>query len=183
MWAEPSEGDASGPVDQNRFRTSTNAVVPMPSTVRSYALLAVRVVLVSGGLLGAALTVYTLATMPPAEPDEGFVTGLAYFFGSIIFVLAAGAASLGVVLPTLVGADDPIGFNRWQRLLLKAAATLVGGGFLLGLAYGLATELQYGFFLWLATIALGVVLVCVAVGWRVVEAVVGALLELGSGVA
>lgn len=151
----------------------------MPSSLRAHALPAVRAVLVGGGLLIAGATVYQLATMPPAPPDsDGFVTGLAYLFGSIIFVLAVGASSLGVVLPTVVGAGDPLGFNRWQRLLLKAAAGLVGGGFLLGLAFGLATELQYGLFLWLATIVLGVLVVSVTVGWRAVEALVTGLVRL-----
>lgn len=154
----------------------------MSSTLRDYALTAIRVVLIAAGLLVAAAIVYGLATMPPAPPDsDGFVSGLAYLFGSIIFVLALGVAGLGVVLPSLVGADDPVGFGRGQRLLLKAAAVMVGGGFVLGLAFGLLTELQYGFFLWLLTILLAVLVVVVTVGWRLVELTVAAAARIVGG--
>lgn len=148
----------------------------MSPALRGYALLALRGVLVGGGLLVAAGIVYGLATMPPDPPNsDGFVTGAAYLFGTIVFVLAVGAASLGVVLPTLLGADDPLGFGRWQRRLLKAAAALGGVGFLVGLAFGLLTQLQYGFLLWLVFVFLGTLAVCLAVGWRLLEVVASAL--------
>lgn len=148
----------------------------MPSPLRTYALNALRAVLVGGGLFVAGGIVYGLATMPPDPPEsDGFVTGAAYFFGTIVFVLALGAAGLGLALPSLLGADDPLGFGRWQCRLFKAAGVLAGGGFLLGLAFGLVTELQYGFFLWLLTVFLGILVVCLAVGWRLLQVVVSVL--------
>lgn len=145
----------------------------MPSAIRGYVLLGGRALLVASGLLVAGGTVYGLATMPaPPAGSDGFVTGLAYLFGSVVVVLGLGAASLGVVLPTAVGVDDPAGFGRGQRLLLKAAAGLIGGGLLLGLAFGFATELQFGLFLWLAFVVLGVLVVLVAIGWRSLEVAV-----------
>lgn len=145
----------------------------MPSTLREHALLAVRVVLVGGGLLVAAGTVYGLATMPPAPPNsEGFVQGMAYLFGSVIAALALGVATIGVVLPSVLGADDAVGFGRGQRLLLKGAAGLIGGGFIVALALGLLTELQFGLLLWLALLPLAALVAAVAVVWRAIESLV-----------
>lgn len=146
----------------------------MPSTLREYAVLAVRFLLVGGGLLVAGGTVYGLATMPPAPPNgDGFVEGLAYLFGSMIVALGLGAATVGLVLPTALGADDPIGFGRGQRLLLKGAGLVVGGGFLVALAVGIYTELQFGLLLWLALLPIAAVVAALAVIWRGLEALVG----------
>lgn len=154
----------------------------MPSTQRGHLLGTARVVLVVGGVGFAVATVLALASMEPAPPDsEGFVTGLAYVFGSVIVVLAVGAAGLGVALPSIVGADDSLGFTGGQRVLLKAAGVLGAGGFLLGLAVGLASELQFGFLLWLVTIVLGVLVVCLAVFWRLAEAIVHGLAQVATG--
>lgn len=154
----------------------------MPSTTRGYVLGAVRVVLGVAGLGVAAATILALVTLPPAPPNsEGFVRGLTYVFGVVIVVLALGAAGLGVALPSMLGTDDVLGFSAGQRLLLKGAAALVGGGFLLGLAVGFATELQYGFLLWLVIVVLAVLVVCVAVLWRLAAAVVRVLARIVAG--
>jgi hypothetical protein len=147
----------------------------MPSSVRGYALAAVRVVLVGGGGLVGLGVLVGLATMPPPPPgSDGFVSGLAYIFGGAIAVFALGAAALGVALPTLLGTDDRLGFGRFQRLALKAAGALFGGGLLVGLAFGLATEMQFGVFVWLVAILLSIVVVVATVGWRLGEVVVTA---------
>lgn len=154
----------------------------MPSTARETALAVARVVLVVAGLGVVAATVLTLVSMPPSPPEsDGFVRGLAWIFGSVIVVLALGAAALGVALPSILGTDDSLGFGRGQRVLLKAAAVLGGGGFLLGLAVGFTSELQFGFLVWLSTIVLGVLVVCLAVVWRLAEAVVGGLARVVTG--
>lgn len=145
----------------------------MPSKLGPYLLLAVRALLVVVGVAVAAATVHSLATMPPAPPDsDGFVHGMAFFFGSIIVIFALGAAGLGVVLPSVLGTDDRLGFGGGQRALLKTAGGFFAGGFLLGLLFGLVTELQFGLFLWLFAIVLGVILICAAVAWRLLEAAV-----------
>lgn len=151
----------------------------MPSTRRRYALTAVRILLAGGGLVVAIATIHALATLSPPPPgSDGFVTGMAFLGGSVLVVLAAGAASLGVVLPTVLGAADPLGFGRGQRRLLKGAAGTAGGGFLLGLAVGLASELQYGLILWLGLLLLATLVVCLAVAWRAAEAAVGGVRRL-----
>lgn len=146
----------------------------MPSTIREHAIAAVRVVLVGGGLLVAAGTVYGLATMPSSPPaGDGFVQGLAYLFGAMIVAVALGAATLGIVLPSALGTADPIGFGRGQRLLLKGAGGIIGVGFLVALAVGLLTELQFGLLLWLALLSLAALVAALAVLWRVAEALLG----------
>lgn len=142
----------------------------MPSDLRTYVIHIIRILLVGGGLAFAGMTVYQLATMSLAPPkSDGFLTGLAFFFGSIIFVLAVGAVSLGIVLPSILGSSDPLGFNRWQRMALKGAAGMIFGGFLLALGFGILTQLQFGFFLWLAIIILATIVVVITVLWRALE--------------
>ncbi|WP_435180778.1 hypothetical protein [Halorussus sp. AFM4] len=151
----------------------------MSSSPKSTLLTVVRVLLVGLGVGIAALTVTELATMPPPPPDsDGFAHGMAALFGGVIIVLSLGLAAVGVSLPAVLGRDDRLGFNRWQRLALKAASALVGGGIVVGLALGLVVGLQYGVILWLGLVALAVCVVCAALAWRFAEAVVGLLSRL-----
>ena len=140
-----------------------------------FALLAgIRVVLVLVGVGIAALTVNALLAMPPPPPDgDGFAHGMAALFGGVIVVLTLGLAAVGVSLPALLGRDDRLGFNRWQRLALKGAGALIGGGILVGLAFGLLAGLQYGIILWLGLVALAVCVVCATLAWRLAEVLVG----------
>lgn len=152
----------------------------MPSNSKSMLLTAVRVVLVFAGVGIAAATVFTLASMPPPPPDsDGFAHGMAAIIGSIIVVLTLGIAAVGVSLPTLLGRDDRLGFNRYQRLALKGAGTLIGGGFVVSLVIGLLAGLQYGFVLWLGLVVLATVVVCVTLVWRLSEALVRLLVRTG----
>ncbi|WP_137286344.1 hypothetical protein [Halorussus salinisoli] len=143
----------------------------MPSSTKSALLTVVRVGLVAVGVGIAATTTLELASMPPPPPDsDGFAHGMAGIVGGVIIVLTLGLAAVGVSLPTLLGRDDRLGFNRWQRLSLKGAGVLIGGGIAVGLAYGLVTELQYGIVLWLGLVALATFVVSATLVWRLAEA-------------
>ncbi|UPV73385.1 hypothetical protein M0R89_12615 [Halorussus limi] len=145
----------------------------MPSNVKSALFAAVRVVFVCVGVGVAAAIVLELASMPPPPPEsDGFAHGMAAIVGGIIIVLALGLAAVGVSLPALLGRDDRLGFNRWQRLALKGAGVLIGGGIVVGLAFGFVTQLQLGIVLWLGLVALATVVVCATLVWRVAEVVV-----------
>ncbi|WP_128477924.1 hypothetical protein [Halorussus pelagicus] len=145
----------------------------MPSNVKSTLVAAVRVVLVCVGVGVAAATVFTVASMPPPPPEsDGFAHGMAAIIGGIVVVLTLGLAAVGVSLPALLGRDDRLRFNRWQRLALKGAGVLIGGGIAVGLAFGVVTQLQYGIVLWLGLVALATVVVCATLVWRVTEVVV-----------
>lgn len=151
----------------------------MPSNAKSAFLASIRVVFVLVRVGIAALTVRELATMPPPPPDsDGFAHGMAALFGGVIVVLTLGLAAVGVSLPALLGRDDRLGFNRWQRLALKGAGALIGGGILVGLAFGLLAGLQYGIILWLGLAVLAVCVVCATLAWRLAEVVVGLLSRL-----
>lgn len=148
----------------------------MPSSTKSALLTVVRVVLVGVGVGVAAMTVLRLAAMPPPPPDsDGFAHGMAGIIGGVIIVLTLGLAAVGVSLPALLGRDDRLGFNRWQRIALQGAGGLIGGGVVVGLAYGFITELQYGIILWLGLVALATCVVCATLVWRLVEVLVGLL--------
>lgn len=155
----------------------------MPSRKKSVLLAAVRVAFVVGGVGIAVATVLELAAMPPPPPDsDGFAHGMAAIIGSVIIVLSLGLAAVCVILPTLLGRDDPLGFNRWQRLALKGAGGLIGGGIVVGLAYGFITELQYGIILWFVLVTLAVCVVGATLVWRLAEALVRLLLRtVGEG--
>jgi hypothetical protein len=145
----------------------------MPSTAREYAVRALRAVLVGGGLLFAVGVAYTLLTLEQPPPgSDGFVTGLAYVFGGAVLLLALGATGLGVALPSILGTDDALGFGRSQRLVLKAAGVLFVGGFLVGVGVAATVGFQFGLLSWFVAIVFGVLAVGVALGWRLVEAVV-----------
>ena len=148
----------------------------MPSNRLSALVTAVRVALAVAGVGVAAATTFELATMPPPPPgSDGFVHGMAAIVGSVVIVLGLGLAALSVVLPALLGRDDPLGFNRYQRLALKAAGVLVVGGFVVGLAFGLLTILPFGVLLWLAFVALAALVVAATLAWRLGEVLVGRL--------
>lgn len=157
----------------------------MPSSEKSAVATAVRAVLFVGGVGVAAATAYELATMPPPPPDsDGFAHGMAAIFGSAIIVVSLGLATVSVVLPSVLGRDDPLGFNRWQRLALKGAGVLIGGGFVLGMAYGFITIPPFGVILWLVFVALAAVVVGATLVWRLGEVLFGHLSRsAGEGVA
>lgn len=148
----------------------------MPSSTWSALLAAVRAAFVALGVGAAAATVLGLASMPPPPPEsDGFVRGMAVIAGGAITVLSLGLAALGVSLPALLGRDDPLGFGRWQRRALKGAGVLVAGGAVVGLAFGLATELQYGVVLWFGLAAVAICVVCATLAWRLAGALLGLL--------
>jgi hypothetical protein len=142
----------------------------MPSSKTAALLTAVRVVLVAAGVVIATATVLELAAMPPPPPDsDGFAHGMAAIIGGTIIVLTLGIAAVGVILPTLLGRQDPLGFGERQRLALKGSGALIGGGIVVGLIYGLVTELQYGIVLWFGFVLLAVCVVCATLAWRLAE--------------
>jgi hypothetical protein len=155
----------------------------MPSNKTAVLLTGFRVVLLGAGITVAAATVLELAAMPPPPPEsDGFAHGMAAIIGGTIILLSLGLAAIGVVLPTLLGRDDPLGFGGRQRFALKGAGRLIGGGILVGLAYGFVTELQYGIILWFGFVAIAVCVVCATLAWRLAEALVGLLQRaLGRG--
>jgi len=139
----------------------------MPSNAKSVLLGAVRVVFVGLGVGIATLTVLELISMPPPPPEsDGFAHGMAAIIGGIIVVLTLGLAAVGVSLPALLGRDDPLGFGRWQRLALKGAGALIGGGFVVALATDFVSGLQYGLLLWLGLVAVAALVVAVTLVWR-----------------
>lgn len=141
----------------------------MPSWKRS-VLTVVRVGLVIVGIGLAGITTGWLLTMPPPPPDsDGFAHGMAALVGSVIIVTSLGIATISVVLPTVLGRTDPLGFTRWQRHLLRAAGLLLGGGFVLGIAYGYVKMLPSGLLLWLGFVLLAAGIVCVTLAWRLAE--------------
>jgi hypothetical protein len=148
----------------------------MPSSKLPVLLTAVRVLFVGLGVAVAAATILELAAMPPPPPkSDGFAHGMAAIIGGIVIVLTLGLAAVGVSLPALLGRDDRLGFNRWQRLALKGAGVLIGGGVVVGgVAYGLVAELS-GIVLGLGLVALAVCVVGATLVWRLVE-VLGRLL-------
>ncbi len=158
----------------------------MPSNWKSALLTAVSVVRVGLAVAGvsvAAATVLYLASMPPPPPDsDGFAHGMAGFFGGLILVVSLGVASVSVVLPTVLGRDDPLGFDRRQRLALKGAGVLIGGGFVVAFAYGFVTNFLSGALLWLMLVALATVVVCATLVWRLGAVLVRVLFRtLGEG--
>lgn len=142
------------------------------STVWNGSLLtSVRIGLV---ILGGGVTVLTvryLATLPPPPPgSDGFAHGMAALFGGAIILGSLGVATATIILPTLLGRDDPLGFNRWQRLALKGAGGLIGLGIVVAVVGGLNEV-----FLLLGTVVLAFGVVCTILAWRFVEIVSGRL--------
>lgn len=103
---------------------------------------------------------------PPPESD-GFAHGMAAVIGGAIILLSLGPATLLIVTPTVLGREDPLGFNRRQRIALKAAGGLVGLGVIIALVAGLN-----GVVLLLALLLLAFGVVCATLIWRFGEVVV-----------
>jgi len=148
----------------------------MPSRTVSKAITAVRALLVAAGVAVAALTVLKLATMPPPPPDsDGFAHGMAALVGGLVIAVSLGVAAVSVVLPSLLGRADPLGFNRWQRRVLQAAGLLVVGGLVVSLAYGLLTDLLLAGVLWFGLVVVAILGVAVTLAWRLGEVIVARL--------
>ena len=145
----------------------------MPRSNLSALLTAVRTLLVVAGVGVAAAVVYELATMPPPPPNsDGFAHGMAGFFGGLAILVSLGVAAVSVVLPSLLGREDPLGFDRRQRLALRGAGVLLGGGLLVGLAYGSLAGLLEGLLVLFLFVALGAVVVGATLVWRLGEVAV-----------
>ena len=65
-----------------------------------------------------------------------------------------------------------------MRRCLQGAGGLFVGGFVVGLATGLLTELQFGLLLWLVAIVTAVLVVSCVLIWRLFEVFVTALVRL-----
>ena len=142
----------------------------MPSSKLSTVLTAARAVLFVVGVGVAGATAFELATMPPPPPGgDGFAHGMAAIFGGLILVASLGVAAVSVVLPAVLGRDDPLGFDRYQRLALKAAGVLVGGGFVVGPASGFLGRLSEGLVLLVLFVTLGAVVAGATLLWRLGE--------------
>lgn len=102
---------------------------------------------------------------------------MAAIIGTIIIVLSLGLAAVAGSLPSVIGLDHLLGFTRSQRIVLKGAAGLIVGGFLIALLYGFFAGLQFGIVLWLAIVALATTLVGITVVWRLTESVIGILVR------
>jgi len=151
----------------------------MTADKRRYVVTAIRALLVLTGAVVTVAVLYSFSAMPTASSSgDDFVRGLSYLFGSVFFVLALGGAGLGIALPSLLGADDALAFDRWQRRCLQGAGGLFVGGFVVGLATGLLTELQFGLLLWLVAIVTAVLVVSCVLIWRLFEVFVTALVRL-----
>lgn len=140
----------------------------MSSDTIATILTAVRVGLVIFGAGVTTLTVLYLASMPPPPPgSDGFAHGMAGLFGGGIILLSLGLATISIILPTMLGRDDPLGFNGWQRLAIKVAGGMIGLGVVVALVDGLN-----GVFLLLALLVLAFGVVCATLVWRFVEVVI-----------
>lgn len=126
---------------------------------------AVRVCLVIVGAIFTALTVLYLASMPSPPPgSDGFAHGMAGFFGGVIILASLSLATLSIILPTLLGLDDPLGFNARQRLALKGVGGVMGLGIAISIVFGLT-----GVVLLILLLVLGFGVVCSILGWRFIE--------------
>lgn len=140
-------------------------------TFARYGLLAVRLVLVGGGVGLSAVAVRALLSVPPASSGgDGFVTGGAYLLWGALSVVSAGFVGFGVALPTLLRADDSLGFDHAQRVVLKLSGSILVSGVVAG-GVGLAANSLFGMLLSLLVVLCGVLGVCLVVGWRLGEVV------------
>lgn len=137
----------------------------MSSLTKVTTAIRVAVVIFAAGI--SILTVLYLASMPPPPPEsDGFAHGMAAAIGGGIILLSLGLATISIITPTLLGREDPLGFNRRQRIALKAAGGLIG----LGLVIALVTGLN-GVVLLLGLLILAFVIVCAMLIWRFGEVV------------
>jgi peptidoglycan/LPS O-acetylase OafA/YrhL len=110
-------------------------------------------------------TMYYLATLNSPPPNsDGFAYGMAGAIGGGILFLVLGIATLSIIVPTLLGREDPLGFNRWQRLSMKVTGGLIGLGIVAALLGGLN-----GVVLLLGLLILAYCIVCVMLLWRGAE--------------
>ena len=152
----------------------------MPSSRLSGLLTAVRIVLVVLGVGVAAATVYQLATMPPPPPDgDGVAHGMAALVGGLLIVASLGVAAVSVALPAVLGLDDPLGFNRYQRLALKGAGVLGGGGFVFGLVSGYLARVSDGLVILVLSVVFAAVVAGATLVWRLAEVLVRRLSRSG----
>lgn len=137
----------------------------MSSITKVTTAIRVGVVVFAAGI--TILTVVYLASMPPPPPEsDGFAHGMAAAFGGGIILISLGLGTIIIITPTLLGRDDPMAFNRPQRIALKAAGGLIG----LGVTIALVTGLN-GVFLLLVFLVLAFAVVCAMLIWRFVEIV------------
>jgi len=92
-----------------QFSIEYMSLNPMATVFKS-----VRVVLIVAGLGVGALFAHELATLPAVGPGGGVAIGLAILFGRTIIAVSLTVAVVSAVLPTLLGRDDSLGFNRRQ---------------------------------------------------------------------
>ncbi|PSQ08923.1 hypothetical protein BRC93_14210 [Halobacteriales archaeon QS_5_70_15] len=125
----------------------------------------IGLVVIGGGT--AAATVFRLIAMPPPPPgSDGFAYGMAGFFGGVIITASLGLAATSIILPTLLGRDSALGFDRGQRLAVKVAGGMIGLGVLIAVVWGLQGVVPLlGLFL------LAYVTICVILVWRGIEVV------------
>lgn len=129
------------------------------------AAMQIGIVVIGGGI--AAVTVGRLLAMPPPPPEsDGFAHGMAGIVGGVIILVSLGLATIGVILPTLLGRDDALGFTRWQRLGVKSAGGMIGIGLIIAVVGGLQ-----GVVLLLALLVLAYVTVCLMLIWRGIDVV------------
>lgn len=85
----------------------------MPSSRRDRLLTAAQIVLAGVGVSVAAFALVRLLSIPPVPTSfEDLPTGTGAIFGTVLLVLSLGFASMAVTLPTLLGGNDSLGFNR-----------------------------------------------------------------------
>ncbi|MFB6126009.1 MAG: hypothetical protein ABEJ79_01735 [Halolamina sp.] len=145
----------------------------MPSSAVRTFVTAVRVVAAAAGVAVAVLTVGWLAGIPEPPPgSDGFAYGMAGAVGGFALLVALTAVAGSVLAPTVLGLDDPLGFGRYQRLALSAAAVVVLGGLVLAVGYAVFVPASSAVVLWLALLAVADLLVAAVCCWRLVEVAV-----------
>lgn len=137
----------------------------MPSLTNVITAIRIWVVILAAGV--TISTVLYLASMPPPPPEsDGFAHGMTAAIGGGIILLSLGLATGTIITPTLLGRDDPLGFNRWQRSALQAAGGLIGLGVIIALVTGLD-----GVVLLLVLLVLAFAVVCAMLIWRLGDVV------------
>jgi chromate transporter len=134
---------------------------------------------VESGQLAPELFSFSLAvTYLAPGPRAGFVAGVGYYLAGLP---GAGAAMLGIVLPTVLGAAAvSAALGRMQQVLrrLKPSSGFVIAGLIASAAWGTARPLDL-----LPTEVLAVGAVAVLVAWRDVEPLRVVLAALAVGLA
>ena len=129
------------------------------------AISAVRLVVVVLAIGVTAWTGWFLASMPPPPPDsDGFAHGMAAALGGGVVLVSLGLGTLGIIAPAVLGVEDPLGFDRWQRRAFQAVAVLLALGVVGALVAGLE-----GLVALLSLLVVGFGVVCVVLLWRLVE--------------